>query len=109
MPFIFKFAYWSSSHWKSLLKLAIKLTAKEYLKDPVKAGRSDFKRYSEIDYQTYCNNPEIEKLFLKSALVKNLFFLKKIIIFFRKCILENKKIMNGMNILYFIKIGDFPF
>lgn len=39
----------------------------------MKAIRNDFKNYSAADYQTFTTNPEIEKMFLKSALVRRIF------------------------------------
>jgi len=67
MPFVFKLATFLAQSAPSVLAQICKQLGQDYLKAPVKTGRDDWSRYHKVDQEIY-TQPEIEQLFLESAL-----------------------------------------
>ena len=44
----------------------------EFIKNPYKKMKNDFKNYNKVDYNLYCSNPNIERIFLESAMVSQI-------------------------------------
>jgi len=68
MPTQFKLAWWLAGNMPSSLKSIVKMTASDFLKNPVKTGRNDWSNYHQVDFETYTSTPEIEKRFIESGL-----------------------------------------
>jgi len=67
MTFEFKMAYYLAENYPSVLKMVVKSMSKDFLKDPVKAGRQDIGNYCKFDQEMY-TTAKIETLFLQSGL-----------------------------------------
>jgi len=67
MTFEFKLAYYLAEKYPSVLAKVVKSMSKDFLKDPVKAGRQDMGNYCKFDQEMY-TTAKIETMFLQSGL-----------------------------------------
>jgi len=67
MTLQFKLAYYLADKYPSVMRKIVQSMSKDFMKDPVKAGREDMGNYCKFDQEMY-TTPKIETMFLQSGL-----------------------------------------